>query len=103
MGMLKDLYGRIMIDENEARADIENIRSACEFIENARKLLNPDGNINRTLMEGDAASLFVRHLERIHRALGREIESCGHTADFIKRVIDKYIETDRALSQQMKG
>jgi hypothetical protein len=103
MGLLKDIYGKIMIDESEARSDIESINSACELIENARRLFNADENIDRTRMEGEAASLLVGHLERIHRSLGREIDSCRKTADFIKSVVEKYIETDRVLSQQAKG
>jgi hypothetical protein len=100
MGLVKDIYGTIMFDEDEVRSDIEEIKSACELLNKARKLLTC---VDKGRFEGEARSLLDGHVGRINKSLAGEIDACDKTSKLIKSVLDKYIKTDRDLDKLMRG
>lgn len=102
MANLRNANGQIVINEQEAAADIRRIRSAKQKIDEARAMLDP-AKIDDEQMLGAARFAYAELLEKIRRELYARSSACENTATYIRNVVEKYQRIDRELAAKARG
>jgi hypothetical protein len=94
--------GSIVIDEREARADIENIRRAHAKLEEAMKLIDP-AKLDDSRMAGKAGDALGDQRRRIYKNLANLSLNCEKSNQLIEQTVTKYQRIDRELAKIAKG
>ncbi|MDR1965811.1 MAG: hypothetical protein LBQ36_03810 [Synergistaceae bacterium] len=102
MAELKGSGGTIVINEQEAAADINSIESAAAKLAEARALLAPS-RVSDAGMIGDARSALDAKLAEFCKLLEGFESRCGGTNKFIGETVAKYQRIDRELSGKVQG
>lgn len=102
MAGLKGYDGNIVIEESEAKADIDNIKQAVTKLQKARELLNP-AKIDDACMAGTMRAALDSQLNKLCADLKKFEESCGSTNGYIKKTVEKYQRIDREVAEKMRG
>jgi hypothetical protein len=102
MAGLRDFSGQIVIDEQEAAADIRNIDEARAKLAEARRLLDPR-KLDDARMLGETRNALTVLLEKACKDLDDREAKCDRTKQFIKDTVAAYRRIDRELSESMRG
>lgn len=102
MAGLRNYNGQIVINEQEAAADIKRLRQAKQKIEEARAMLDP-AKLDDEQMLGAARNAYVEVLEKLRKELGDRASACESTAVYIRNVVEKYQRIDREFAAKARG
>ena len=102
MAGLRDANGQIVINEQEAEADIRKINQAKAKLAEARRMLNPS-KLDDERMLGATRDALNEKLAKMNSDLDNWEHSCDSAAKYIRSVVDKYRRIDREYTQKARS
>ena len=102
MAGLRDANGQIVINEQEAEADIRKIQQAMLKLSDVRGSLEP-GKLDRERMRGETLDGYAEVLKRLIDDLKFWEEKCEATIKYIKDVVANYKRVDREYAAKAGG
>lgn len=102
MSGLRDSSGTIVIDEEEAEADIRRIENAKSKLEDVKQLLDPS-KIDSERMRGLSRDALEEVFTKMTRNLTEWQSLCDGSVRYIRHVVSEYQRIDREYAAKAKG
>ena len=101
MSGLRDSNGTIVIDEEEAEADIRRIENARSKLEDVKSLLDP-GRIDSERMRGLTRDALEEVFAKMTSDLTDWQTRCDDSVRYIRRVVAEYKRIDKEYAAKAK-
>ena len=99
---LRDSNGQIVINEQEAEADIRKIEQAKSKLEEARKLLDAS-KFDRERMRGETLDALTDNFSKLNKELNDWETKCTLIVKYIRSIVANYKRIDREYAGRVHG
>ena len=97
MAKYRDENGTIVIDSNEANADIANLKKAKQSLETAKKKILDEKKKLPPVWQGNAYDAFVEKSDSLVKNINDIIASIDSASKAISDTVAKYAEIEKRL------
>ncbi len=102
MAGLMDANGQIVINEQEAEADIRKITQAKQKLAETRKMLDPS-KLDDAHMQGVSRVALEEKLAKMNKDLDKYERNCDAVIRYIRSTIEKYKRIDREYKRKARS